>query len=227
MADEVADWLHLDPDRIRVVAPGIDTSVSAHTDVPAFAAGGAGSPPSPYILAVGTAEPRKDLPSLVRAFARLAVCHRDLRLVHVGPPGWGTDALDRAVAALADDVRRRVERRGWVDDAERDNLLAGATVFAYPSLYEGFGLPPLEAMACGTPVVATRVGSLPEVLGEACTLVDPGDEEALAEAIHGLLEHDDQRAQAVALGRAQAARYTWSAAGDAMIDLYEDVVCAS
>ena len=124
-------------------------------------------------------------------------------------------------------MRARVARLGWVDNEERSWLLANASVFAYPSLYEGFGLPPLEAMAQGVPVVATCVGSLPEVLGTACVLVKPGDDAALATAIEGLLTSEADRASAISAGRAQAARYTWNRMGTEMIALYRDVQCES
>ncbi len=117
-----------------------------------------------YILAIGTVEPRKDLPTLVRAFGRVAGGRSGLALVIAGSEGWGGTELDEAVAACP--ARDRVLRLGWVDDEARDALTTGATVFAYPSRYEGFGLPPLHAMSAGAPVVAGDCGALREVLGE-------------------------------------------------------------
>ncbi len=225
VANEVQEWLQVGPERVRVVMPGIP-AVSALTTkwsaIPPALEGQA-----PYILAIGTAEPRKDLPCLVRAFGRLAGAHPELRLVHAGPAGWGSAAVDDAVTALEPSVQARVARLGWVDNEERSWLLANASVFAYPSLYEGFGLPPLEAMAQGIPVVATRVGSLPEVLGDACVLVQPGDDVALASAVESLLTSEAERSSAIAAGRARAARYTWNRMGTEMIALYRDVQCRS
>ena len=126
-----------------------------------------------YVLAVGTAEPRKDLPGLVRAFDQLAGERADLALVLAGPDGWGTEALAAAIDASAH--RRRVVRTGWVDPGGLSALVRGAAVLAYPSLYEGFGFPPLQAMAAGVPVVATTAGALPEVLGDAAALVPAAD----------------------------------------------------
>jgi len=225
VAHEVQEWLQVSSERVRVVMPGIPT-VSVLTAKLAAAPPSVGSP-APYILAIGTAEPRKDLPCLVRAFGHLAGAHPELRLVHAGPPGWGSAAVDDAVAKLEPSVRVRVARLGWVDNDERNWLLANASVFAYPSLYEGFGLPPLEAMAQGVPVVATRVGSLPEVLGDACVLVPPGDDVALAAAMESLLTSEVQRSLAVSAGRARAARYSWNRMGTEMIALYRDVQCES
>ena len=126
-----------------------------------------------FCLAIGTAEPRKDLPGLVRAFDAVAERQPDVALVLAGPPGWGEQALDAAIAAST--AGDRIVRTGWVTQLDLAALLARASVLAYPSLYEGFGFPPLQAMRAGVPVVATRAGSLPEVLGDAALLVEPGD----------------------------------------------------
>ena len=141
---------------------------------------------SRYILAIGTAEPRKDLPALVRAFDHIAADHDDLSLVLAGPPGWGEDALAAAVASSPS--RDRVIRTGWLDAPVLAALLRRAALLAYPSVYEGFGFPPLQAMAAGVPVVATRAGSLPEVLGDAAVLVEVGDADALAGALDRVLD---------------------------------------
>ena len=161
----------------------------------------------PYLLGLGTVEPRKDLPTLVRAFAALAgeLPHR---LVLAGLAGWGAGALAAAVAASG--VEDRIVIPGYVPEADKAALLTGADVFVYPSRYEGFGLPVLEAMACGAPVVTTTGGSLPEVAGDAATLVAPGDADAMAAAIGGLATADpDARRAAAARGRQRAAAFTW------------------
>ena len=125
-----------------------------------------------YCLAIGTAEPRKDLPGLVRAFGAVAERQPDVALVLAGPPGWGEEALDSAIAASG--VRERIVRTGWVEEPDLAALLSRASLLAFPSLYEGFGFPPLQAMRAGVPVVATRAGSLPEVLGDGALLVERG-----------------------------------------------------
>ena len=160
----------------------------------------------PYLLGLGTVEPRKDLPTLVRAFAALAA-ELPHRLVLAGLAGWGAGELEAAVAASG--VADRILVTGFVADADKAALLTGADVFAYPSRYEGFGLPVLEAMACGTPVVTTTGGSLPEVAGDAATLIDPGDEDALAAAIAKLATDPAARQDAAARGLARAATFTW------------------
>jgi glycosyltransferase involved in cell wall biosynthesis len=160
----------------------------------------------PYLLGLGTVEPRKDLPTLVRAFAALAgeLPHR---LVLAGLAGWGAGELEAAVAASG--VADRVLVPGYVAEADKAALFTGADVFAYPSRYEGFGLPVLEAMACATPVVTTTGGSLPEVAGDAAALIDPGDDAALAAAIAKLATDPAARQDAAARGLAQAATFTW------------------
>ena len=173
-----------------------------------------------YVLAVGTVEPRKDLPSLVRAFGTFAKGYPSLALVHAGPDGWGSAQLEEAIAACP--AGNQVVRLGWVDDRARDALMAGATVFAFPSLYEGFGLPPLQAMAAGTPVVATRCGALEEVLGDAARLVDVGDAGALATALEELLGDEAGRLELARRGLERAALYTWEACASGLAALYHD-----
>jgi glycosyltransferase involved in cell wall biosynthesis len=171
-----------------------------------------------YVLAVGTVEPRKDLPGLVRAFDAVAADDPTLRLVVAGADGWGAEDLDRAVAAASH--RRRVVRLGWVDDGQRAALLRGAAVVAYPSVYEGFGLVPLEAMAAGAPVVTTRAGAIPEVVGDAAELVDVGDVDGLAGALARVLTDDVRRAELVAAGHARRTAFRWSATVEGVADLY-------
>ncbi len=178
-----------------------------------------------YILAVGTAEPRKDLPGLVRAFDDLAADHPDLALVLAGPPGWGEDALTAAIDSAR--ARARIVRTGWVEAAALSALLHDATVLAYPSRYEGFGFPPLQAMSAGVPVVATRAGSLSEVLADAALLVEVGDHDGLAAALGRVLSDDELRYQLVSAGRRRAADFTWEGCGDGLAQLYRRVAGGS
>ena len=161
----------------------------------------------PYLLGLGTLEPRKDLPTLVRAFAAVA---GDLphTLVLAGLAGWGAGAVAEAVAASG--VSDRILLAGYVPEVDKAALFTGADLFAYPSRYEGFGLPVLEAMACGTPVVTTTGGSLPEVAGDAALLVEPGDADALAVAIGKLVGDSGERVALVQRGMVRAAGFTWN-----------------
>jgi glycosyltransferase involved in cell wall biosynthesis len=232
VAQEVVASLGARPDRVRVVHPGVwppgtsgPRDVAA--DVPSDAAPRSALLPdwvTRYVLAVGTVEPRKDLPSLVQAFGMFAKGYPGLALVHAGPDGWGSAQLEEAITACP--AGGQVVRLGWVDDQARDVLMAGATVFAFPSLYEGFGLPPLQAMAAGAPVVATRCGALEEVLGDAARLVDVGDVEALAGALEELLGDEAARLELVRLGKERAALYTWESCASGLAALYHDAKSA-
>ena len=216
VAAEVVDHFGAEPERVRPV----------HHGIPAVPAGtwegrtGLEFTDLPYILALGTVEPRKDLPTLVQAFDALASSRRDLRLVIAGPGGWGREALEEAIERAAHGDR--VVRLGYVHDHERAALLRGAAAFAYPSLYEGFGLPPLEAMVAGVPVVATRAGALPEVLGDAACLVPAGDRDALAQALGLVLEDEVVRAGLVDRGHRRAKDFSWESCAAGLAGIYRD-----
>jgi glycosyltransferase involved in cell wall biosynthesis len=208
-AADLADRLDVPADRVDVTPLGTDLRPAAPEQVADLRRrlGLDG----PYLLGLGTVEPRKDLPALVRAFADLAgeLPHR---LVLAGLSGWGAGELAAAVEASG--VADRILLPGYVAEADKAALLTGADVFAYPSRYEGFGLPVLEAMACGTPVVTTTGGSLPEVAGDAATLIEPGDTAALAAAIAKLAADPAAREDAAARGRRRAAAFTWDRCGE-------------
>ena len=156
----------------------------------------------------------------MRAFGEVAARHDDVALVLAGPPGWGEEALAAAVAASP--ARARIVRTGWVEEPDLAALLTRATVLAYPSLYEGFGFPPLQAMRAGVPVVASRAGSLPEVLGDGALMVDPGDHGGLVEALDSCLSDEALRAGLVAAGAAWSARFSWERCGAGLEELYRD-----
>jgi len=172
----------------------------------------------PYVLSIGTAEPRKDLPSLVSAFDLLAKRRDDVQLVLAGPPGWGEGALSAAIASST--AQERIHRVGYVSDGVLSSLLRRARTLAYPSLYEGFGFPPLQAMAAGVPVVTTRVGSLSEVVGGASLMVEPGDVDDLASALEVGVADEAQRSVLITAGRTRALDFTWERTADALLALY-------
>jgi glycosyltransferase involved in cell wall biosynthesis len=218
--DEIVDHFGADPDRVRVVAGGILATLPGDPAAGRALAGG-----DRYVLALGTVEPRKDRPTLVTAFDDLAAGDPDLRLVIAGQDGWGAAALDAAMAAAHH--RDRIVRLGWVEDAQRQALMRGAAVYAYPSIYEGFGLPPLEAMSAGVPVVATRTGSLPEVCRDGADLVPVSDASALAAALKRVLSDDTHRADLVQRGRAVVQHYSWPVAAERFSDLLHHVARAA
>lgn len=178
----------------------------------------------PYILAVGTIEPRKNLVRLLRAYRRLASGGAPQSLVLIGDDGWGSEELR---ATLAEDGPGRVVRAGGLSGNTLTTAYADADAVAYVSLYEGFGLPVLEAMAAGAPVVASNTSSLPELAADAALLVDPEDEDAIADALARILSDptlaDDLRAR----GRARAATFSWAATARATLDVYRQVTGAS
>jgi glycosyltransferase involved in cell wall biosynthesis len=198
-AADLVDVLGIDEERIVPAPPGLPDGLGPDGD--AADLGG------PAILALGTIEPRKNLARLVEAWRLLA---DDLGLVLAGGEGWG-DRPD-----LADP---RIRRLGYVPDDEIARLYRGAAVYAYPSMFEGFGMPIVEAMACGTPVVASTHPSLDEACGDAAVRVDPLDPESIAA---GVREAIARRYELVPLGFAHAAGFSWARTGATMIAALED-----
>ncbi|MDQ1384539.1 MAG: hypothetical protein QOG65_1918, partial [Actinomycetota bacterium] len=176
----------------------------------------------PYIAFASTIEPRKDVPTLVRAFARIAGAHPELQLVLAGRDGWGV--ADARAAIEKSGVATRILRPGYVDNATLAALFRRAEVIAYPSLVEGFGMPALEALASGTPLVTTSGSALEEVVGEAALLVSPADADGLARALTTVLDDAPVAARLRAAGPARAATFTWERSIDAHIEAYRRVL---
>ncbi|MCA1657316.1 MAG: glycosyltransferase family 4 protein, partial [Actinobacteria bacterium] len=211
---ELVGWLPEVADRITVIPNG------SHGRVANAPTSGARAEP-PYALMLGTLEPRKNLPLALDALRILRRRGVDLRLVLAGSK---SPLLD--IPAL---LRKRglgdpeVVRTGYIDDARVSALLAGARVLVFPSLYEGFGMPLLEAMESGVPIVAVRAGATPETVGDAGLLVEPGDAEAFADAMERAAFDEPLRHRLVVAGRAQAAKFTWERAAAASLELYRRV----
>jgi glycosyltransferase involved in cell wall biosynthesis len=177
--------------------------------------------PPKYILHVGTIEPRKNLSRLLDVFKSLLPDWPELRLVLVGQKGWLYASFFQHLEELG--LRERVIFPGYVDEAELPAFYHLAEAFVFPSLYEGFGLGPLEAMACGTPVVCSNRSSLPEVVDEAGILVDPTDSTALATAIRRVLADDALRADLKYRALAQAQLFSWNKAAKAVKAVYQSL----
>lgn len=213
VGEEVIRYFDAERDRVHVVAHGVDPIaeiVDAESLLPTAG--------RPFVLFIGTLEPRKGVPRLIEAFDLIAPAIPDHLLVLTGAPGWGGDAIDRA---LADSTHRsRVLRTGPVDDRQRAALLRSADVLAYPSVYEGFGLPPLEAMSVGTPVVASDDPAIRETSDGGALLTPIGDVEALARGIASVIEDEALRSSLIRRGHAVAAGRSWPDAVGELIELY-------
>jgi glycosyltransferase involved in cell wall biosynthesis len=197
----------VDPAKIAVVYPGIDPLLQPVSDEHVLARVWAqyGIKP-PYFIYLSTLQPRKNLIRLLQAFAAADLPHQ---LVLAGRRGWLAEPILAAHAALPTAVRRRVLLPGFIPDADKAPLLSGAAALVYPSLYEGFGFPVLEAQACGTPVITAAGSSLPEVAGDGALFVDPQQTTALTVALERIADDNILRAALIAAGRANAARFSW------------------
>lgn len=217
-------------DRVHVVQHGVDAEAFAPVSEAAVdAVRHRHGIPGPYVLFVGGIEPRKNLERLVRAFSESDARHLSLVLAG-GPVRWFPEAaerLDATIELLPEGVRGRIVRTGYVSERDKLALLSGATVLAYPSLYEGFGFPVLEGFAAGVPVLTSNVSSLPEVAGEAAVLVDPSDVDAIAAALSEMVADEDLRAVLSAAGVARASRFTWEATARGTATVLREAAVAS
>ena len=210
----------LRPDRIHVTVPGIGEEFRLCDPASVREVVARLKLPQPYILYVGTLEPRKNLPVLVESYRRLVEAGAiKEHLVLAGKLGWGYEALLAQIDTPL--LRRRVHLAGYVDPKDLPAVYAGASLFVYPSLHEGFGFPPLEAMACGVPVISTRSSSLVENLEHAAELVAPDDIAGLADAMQGLLTDDTLRAKRQGQGLEQARQYRWEQTARETVKSYQ------
>ena len=201
--------------QVFVIAPGITPRVqrSAPTGVR-------------YIAAVGTAVARKNFPALVEAFGYLAHDRPELELRIAGAEGPDTPQIERALDALPPDIRRRAVHLGRVDDGAVAHLVEGAAVLAHPSRYEGFGLPILEAMSAGVPVVAADAGAATEVAGEAAVLVAPDDVHSLAAGLAKVLDDEAVASHLSDIGHAHASTFSWDRSASEMLRLYTSLIAS-
>ncbi len=176
--------------------------------------------PGRYLLHTGGQDPVKDLPTALAAAAGLVGMGHDVRIVVTGEPGRATEALRRRASEMG--IAGRLVIPGFTSREDLIALYCGAAALVYPSLNEGFGLPVLEAMACGTPVVAARAGALPEVGGDACLYAAPGDAGAFARALDEILRDDALARRLSESGRRRAARYTWREAALRTLEVYRE-----
>ena len=218
---DIVERLGINPSKISIVYPAASPEFQPIVDANRLAAvksryGIEGD----YILFVGTLHPRKNVARLIEAYAKLREGSRiQARLVLAGKMGWLTEEALRPLERARDGIILA----GFVSEDDLPALLSGAKAFVLPSLFEGFGLPVLEAMACGTPVVAANSSSLPEVVGDAGVLVDPLNVDSIAEGIRMVIEDKDLLAELREKGLAQAHRHTWDEAARKTLDILEMV----
>jgi glycosyltransferase involved in cell wall biosynthesis len=222
--DDLVQAYGIAPEKIHVIYLGANPDVAVEPDPQRRAAAreryGIGER---YLLYVGTLQPRKNLARVVQAFAGLAgrESFEGVQLVLAGKRGWLDDDLFMQVRALG--LEGRVLFPGYVADADLAPLLSGALGFVFPSLYEGFGMPVLEAQACGAAVMTSNNSSLPEVAGDAALLVDPGDVDAIADAMQRLVTDEALRAALVARGFENVKRFSWEKCARETLAVLESV----
>lgn len=221
---EIVKHLGVSPEKITVTYNGVDSSVfhPGYPDEELRRAKERRGITRDYFLYVGTLEPRKNLVRLLEAYALLKARRHDLPLlVLAGQKGWMYDEIFRRTAELG--LSQDVVYTGYLTEREKPLLMGGALAFLFVSLYEGFGIPPLEAMACGTPTLVSDCSSLPEVAGDATLLADPKDIEAIAAQMELLLDQPELRVSLSEKGRKRAKEFTWEKSASVLLDLFRQL----
>lgn len=221
---ELLALCEVDPGKVRVVHNGVAPAFRPlATDVLAPVLARQGLLPGRYLLALGTLEPRKRLSTALRAHQRLpAALRRHMPLVLAGIKGWLTSELEREMAPAV--ARGEVRVAGYVPDADLPSLVAGACAMVYPSIYEGFGLPPLEAMACGVPVICSDRSALPDVVGDGGVLLDPNDIDGFSAAMLRACEDAHWRAAIGARALRRAAGFSWQRCARETLEVYRELL---
>ncbi len=218
--DDLVELYGTPPDKVTVLLGGVNPEFAPVTDMARRKAACQryDIPDNPYVFSVGTVQPRKNYARLIAALDALGPQFADVHLVIAGGRGWLDGPIYREVETRG--LAARVHFTGFVRDEDLPALYTEAVCLAYPSLYEGIGLPVLEAMACGIPVVTSNISSMPEIAGDAALLIDPYDVAQLTEALRRLLADDALRADLVGCGFDQAAYFTWERAAQQLRDIY-------
>jgi len=221
---DLCELLDVDPARVEVIYAGVEQRFRRVQDAHLLrAVRERYHLPSRFILGLGTLQPRKNFERLIEAYAHVrSKLGDEISLVIAGGRGWMYQGIFQRVEELG--LQDMVCFPGYVADEDLPALYTLADLFVFPSLYEGFGLPPLEAMACEIPVVTSNVSSLPEVVGDAALMVDPHDVRALAEAMQEFLSDRDLRIEMVRRGVVRAQRFSWSQAARKLLDVYRKMI---
>ncbi|MBK8028080.1 MAG: glycosyltransferase family 4 protein [Chloroflexi bacterium] len=207
-------------EKITVLLSGVDARFQ-RTEMPSIRAKYQ-IPERPYILSVGTVQPRKNYARLIKALAALRASGHDVGLVIVGGKGWLEDPIYETIRSTG--MTDYVRMTGFADDADLPALYSQALITALPSLYEGFGIPVLESMACGTPVLTSNVSSLPEVAGDTGIMVNPSDQDAITGALERLITDAALRAELSRRGLERAKTFTWDAAAQQLASVYRSML---
>jgi glycosyltransferase involved in cell wall biosynthesis len=225
---DLIELMAVEPARLSVLYPGVEARFRQVRDATVLGQVRARYElPDRFVLGLGTLQPRKNFDGLIEAFRRLVVERGEdpgisgLHLVIIGGKGWMCEEMLARVEHVG--LGRLVHFLGFAADEDLPALYSLASVFAFPSWYEGFGLPVLESMACGTPVVAADNSSLPEAVGNAGLMVDAGEPVALADALGRILRESELRKRLVVAGWEQARRFTWEDAGKQLLQVYEGI----
>jgi alpha-1,3-rhamnosyl/mannosyltransferase len=215
---QICDEMHISPDRITAIPEAPDPLFFKREKGKTTGALKAMELPTDYMLFVGTLEPRKNLPLLIKA---AGVCKNDIRIVLVGWKGWG----DHSWLQMLENRRlaNRIVAIGYVDEESLACLYSNARALVFPSLYEGFGLPILEAMACGCPVICSNTASLPEVAGDAALLINPHNVEELADAIDRIVDDSTLRDDLIRKGYGRAACFSWKKTAEETLAVFRSV----
>jgi glycosyltransferase involved in cell wall biosynthesis len=215
---DIIDVYEVAPERISVIYNGIDeVFFSDAADLPDVC-----DDDRPYLLSVCATIPKKNVSAIVRALAALKERGLPHRLIHIGPPGSVQETLEVEVRRF--NLRRDVEFKGYVNKQELASYYRAADALIFPSFHEGFGIPIVEAMASGCPVVTSTSFSMPEIAGEAALLVDPYDIESLISVTHRLLTNRSLRDEMIALGLQRARRFSWNRCADETVAVYKEVL---
>ncbi|MGD2104668.1 MAG: glycosyltransferase family 1 protein [Anaerolineae bacterium] len=224
--EDLVERYGIRPDKISVAYPGRDESLRPVLDATAVKATKARyGIEGDYVLYLGTLQPRKNLRRLVKAFVQFATRHRDVsvRLVLAGKRGWLCNELFKGIRQQ--DLDEHVCFPGYIASEDKAALLSGAVAFLFPSLHEGFGLPVLEAQACGCPVITSTTSSLLEVAGDAALLVDPRDSDAIANAIERVVKDSDLRANLSERGFVNVDRFSWETCAETVLRVIDSHLC--
>ncbi|HZY43230.1 MAG TPA: glycosyltransferase family 1 protein [Anaerolineae bacterium] len=217
---DLIDRYHAEADRISVAYPGIDPSIQRVADpIEIDRVKAKYNIDDDYILYLGTLQPRKNLSRMITAFGQV---QSNLQLVLAGKTGWYADPLFKQVADHS--LSARVLFPGYTAEADKSALLSGATALVFPSLYEGFGFPVLEAMRCGVPVLCSNTSSLPEVSGDAALLIDPLSIESIADGLTRIINDQALRQKLIAAGYAQAKKFSWRSCADDVLKVIQQVL---